>query len=115
VSGKCARRQVARLLVQGGSTQALLLALSHTIDMDVVAECLSEMQRKCRTLQFKILRGTSSEIGDHLKKGHAELAIAGPLEPIWDRLDQRSLYEENLTLTVNQGHRPDALQWMRRS
>ena len=90
---------------KAGSTQALLLALSHTIDMVVVAECLSEMQRKCRTLQFKILRGTSSEIGDHLKKGHADLAIAGPLEPMWDRLDQRSLYEENLILTVNQGHR----------
>ena len=73
--------------------------------MAPLAECLAEMQRKCRSLEFKILRGTASEIGEHLKKGHAELAVAGPLEQTWDRLDQHPLYEEELALTVSPRHR----------
>lgn len=90
---------------KAGSTQALLLALAHTIDMAPLAECLAEMQRKCRSLQFKIMRGTAAEIGEHLKKGHAELAVAGPFGETWDRLDQHPLYEEELALTVSRRHR----------
>lgn len=90
---------------KAGSSQALLLALSHTVDMAPLAECLAEMQRQCRSLEFKILRGTASEIGEHLKKGRAELAVAGPLEQTWDRLDQHPLYKQELALTVSQHHR----------
>jgi len=90
---------------KAGSSQALLLALAHTIDIAALAQCLAEMQRKCRSLEFKILRGTASEIGEHLKKGHAELAVAGPLEQIWGRLDQHPLYEEELALAVSSCHR----------
>jgi DNA-binding transcriptional LysR family regulator len=70
-----------------------------------LAQCLAEMQRKCRSLEFNILRGTASEIGQHLKKGHAELAVAGPLEQPWDRLDQHPLFEEELALAVSSCHR----------
>lgn len=90
---------------KAGSSQALLVALARTIDMAALAECLAEMQRKCRSLEFKIVRGTAGEIGEHLKKGHAELAVAGPLEQTWDRLDQHPLYEEELALTVSPSHR----------
>jgi DNA-binding transcriptional LysR family regulator len=90
---------------KAGSSQALLLGLSHTIDMAAVAECLAEMQRTCRNLQFKVMRGTESEIGEHLKKGQAEVAVAGPLEQTWDRLDQHPLYEEKLALTLSSRHR----------
>jgi DNA-binding transcriptional LysR family regulator len=90
---------------KAGSSQALLLALAHTIDMAALAECLAEMQRKCRSLEFKILRGTAAEIGEHLKKGHAELAVAGPLEQTWDRLDEHPLFEEEVALTVSPRHR----------
>jgi DNA-binding transcriptional LysR family regulator len=90
---------------KAGSSQALLLALSHTIDMAPLAECLAEMQRTCRNLEFKILRGTESEIGEYLKKGQAELAVAGPLGQTWDRLDQHPLYEEKLALVLSPRHR----------
>jgi len=90
---------------KAGSSQALLLAMAHTIDMVPLAQCLAEMQRKCRSLEFNILRGTASEIGQHLKKGHAELAVAGPLEQPWDRLDQHPLFEEELALAVSSCHR----------
>lgn len=90
---------------KAGSSQALLLALANTIEMAALAQCLAEMQRKCRSLEFKILRGTASEIGEHLKNGHAELAVAGPLEQTWDRLDRQPLYEEELALAVSPRHR----------
>lgn len=90
---------------KAGSSQALLLALGHTIDLTALAQCLTEMQRRCCSLEFKILRATAAEIGEHLKKGHAELAVAGPLGETWDRLDQHPLYEEELALTVGPSHR----------
>src|SRR5215475_11087618 len=90
---------------KAGSSQALLLALALTIDMAALTQSLAEIQRKCHSLEFKILRGTASEISEHLKKGHAELAVAGPLEQTWDRLDQHPLYEEELALAVSSCHR----------
>jgi DNA-binding transcriptional LysR family regulator len=88
-----------------GSAQALLLVLARSIDLACIIDCLGEIQRRCSTLQFKILRGSASEIGETLKKGQADLAIAGPLEEAWDRLDRHSLYEEELTLAVAPQHR----------
>jgi DNA-binding transcriptional LysR family regulator len=88
-----------------GSTQSLLLALARSIDLGFVTDCLSEIQRRCSTFEFKILRGSAREISESLKKGQADLAIAGPLEEAWDRLDRHSLFEEELTLAVAPQHR----------
>ena len=88
-----------------GSAQALLLALARSIELSPIIDCLDEIRRRCSTLQFKILRGSASEIRENLKKGQADLAIAGPLEEPWDRLDCHSLYQEELMLTVAPQHR----------
>ena len=88
-----------------GSAQALLLALARSIELSPIIDCLGEIRRRCSTLQFKILRGSASEISENLKKGQADLAIAGPLEEPWDRLDCHSLYQEELMLAVAPQHR----------
>ena len=88
-----------------GSAQSLLIALARSIDLGLVTGCLAEIQRRCSTFEFKILRGSASEISESLKKGQADLAIAGPLEEAWDRLDRHSLFEEELALAVAPQHR----------
>jgi DNA-binding transcriptional LysR family regulator len=87
-----------------GSAQALLLALAHSVELSPIIDCLGEIRRRCSTLQFKILRGSASEIREYLKKGQADLAIAGPLDEAWDRLDRHSLYQEELMLAVAPQH-----------
>jgi DNA-binding transcriptional LysR family regulator len=88
-----------------GSAQSLHLALARSIDLGLVTDCLGEIQRRCSSFEFKVLRGSSAEIGESLKKGQADLAIAGPLEGTWDRLDCRPLFEERLALAVAPRHR----------
>jgi DNA-binding transcriptional LysR family regulator len=88
-----------------GAAQVLSIALSHTIDLRLLAECLAELQRAFSGLQLKILRGGAPEIGETLKRGQVELAIAGPLGQSWERLDAWPLFEELLTLTVGRNHR----------
>jgi DNA-binding transcriptional LysR family regulator len=88
-----------------GSAQVLLLALARTIEVGPATDCLTQIQHRCSSLQFKILRGSAVEISEHLKRGQAELAIAGPIEQAWDRLDHHPLYEEELALAIAPQHR----------
>jgi DNA-binding transcriptional LysR family regulator len=88
-----------------GAAQVLSVALSHTIDMRLIADSLSELQRTFAGLQLRITRGGATEIGDTLKKGQAELAIAGSLGEVWERLDSWPLFEEMLALAVSRNHR----------
>jgi len=88
-----------------GSALAISLALSQTIELQLLAGCLAEMQRVFPGLQLKILRGNSAEISDYLKKGQVEIAIAGPLGQAWDRLDARPLFNEKFAFVVHQDHK----------
>jgi DNA-binding transcriptional LysR family regulator len=88
-----------------GATQALSLALSDTIAMRPLLPCLGELQRSFKGLQLKIGRGTGEDVGQSLKKGQADLAVAGPLAESWDRLDAWPLFEEKLLLTLSAEHR----------
>src|SRR5215510_14208898 len=87
-----------------GATQALSLALSDTIAMRPLLPCLGELQRSFKGLQLKIGRGTGEDVGQSLKKGQADLAVAGPLAESWERLDAWPLFEEKLLLTLSAEH-----------
>jgi DNA-binding transcriptional LysR family regulator len=52
-----------------------------------------------------MLRGSGKEIAEFLKSGTAELAIAGPLDKTWSRLDELLLFEEPYDLVVSPTHR----------
>ena len=53
------------------------------------------------TLEFRLLRGSSKEIGESLKTGEAELGIAVEIDGEWDRLDSWPLFTESFQLVVN--------------
>jgi DNA-binding transcriptional LysR family regulator len=90
--------------IRKGAAASLALAVSPTIDLGLLAPCLGEVQRTFPGLRLQIVRGTASELAEHLKKGHVELAVAGPLGEGWERLDTWPLFHEPLLLAARKDH-----------
>jgi DNA-binding transcriptional LysR family regulator len=91
--------------IKGGEVGTLKLALSRTINLELIASHLAELNRLFGRLKIKLLRGSAPELVELLKAGEAELAVAGELGDIWDRLDRWRLFDEEFRLTVNAAHR----------
>ena len=91
--------------IKKGEVATLRLALSRSIDMALVLPLLTELMRTTNGLDLKFLRGTATEVSEILKKGDADLAVAGPLEEMWDRLDAQALFIEGFQLAVSEKHR----------
>jgi DNA-binding transcriptional LysR family regulator len=87
-----------------GSIAPLSLALSRTIPIELLIPYLSEMVRAFTGLELKFLRGTGAEVGEALKKGDAEIAVAGPLGDGWERLDAWPLFTESYHLMLAAEH-----------
>ncbi|MCC0058913.1 MAG: LysR family transcriptional regulator [Hyphomicrobiaceae bacterium] len=90
--------------IKKGEIGSLRLALSSTIDPGLVTSHVVELGKLFNSLDLKLLRGSASEVLDYLKKGEAELAIAGPIEEEWDRLDRWALFTEGFYLGLTAEH-----------
>jgi DNA-binding transcriptional LysR family regulator len=84
---------------------SLTLILSRSVDLGSVAARLSGLQQQFRSLQLRLLRGTSETIVEALKEGEADLAVAGALAEVWERVDNWPLYEEPFLLITHPNHR----------
>ena len=62
--------------IKKGEVGSLRLALSTTIDPSLVTPHVVELGKLFDGLELKLLRGTGSEVLEHLKQGNVELAIA---------------------------------------
>jgi DNA-binding transcriptional LysR family regulator len=91
--------------IKKGEVATLRIALSRTIDLEIILPFLAELMRAMNGLELKFLRGTASEIAELLKAGDADLALAGPMAEVWDRLDTRVLFTEQFALIVPEDHR----------
>lgn len=87
-----------------GAVVQLTVSLSHAVDLRLLVEPLREMIRIFPTLELKILRGTLSEVADQLKRGEAGLAISGPLNETWERLDSWALFVDPFEAIVSLDH-----------
>ena len=90
--------------IKSGEVGALKLALSRTINLDLLTSHLIELNNLFSRLEVKLLRGTAPEVVELLKSGAAELAVAGDLGEGWDRLDRWPLFTEEFGLIVNAKH-----------
>jgi len=90
--------------IKKGEIGSLRLALSYTIDANLVTSHVVELGKLFNNLDLKLLRGDANEVLDYLKKGEAELAIAGPLGEEWDRLDSWPLFTEGFRLAIAEQH-----------
>ncbi|HTO85167.1 MAG TPA: LysR substrate-binding domain-containing protein [Methylomirabilota bacterium] len=99
-----AAQSVADVARKGEATP-LALAVANSIDLALVAAALAEVSRAYPATPLRVSRGTAAEIADFLKKGEAELAVAGPLEAPPERLDCWPLFSEPYALFVHREHR----------
>jgi len=87
-----------------GTSAPLRLALSHTVDLNLLTRSLTELVRVFPGLELSFYRGTAADLAEHLKRGDSELAVAGPLAANWDRIDTWPLFEEGYRVTLNRAH-----------
>jgi DNA-binding transcriptional LysR family regulator len=90
---------------KSGEIGALRIALTHSVDLTLLIPFLDQIKRQFNRLEFRFIRGNSREIGEILKKGEAELAIAAEIDETWDRLDSWPLFTEDFQLVINRHHR----------
>jgi DNA-binding transcriptional LysR family regulator len=90
--------------IKTGELGSLRLALSHTVELALLAPHISELRRLFGRLELKLQRGTAAKILELLKSGEAELAVASDLGEQWDRLDRWPLFNESFQVVVDGRH-----------
>jgi DNA-binding transcriptional LysR family regulator len=91
--------------ISSGQGSSLAIAVSHTVNLALLTTPLAEVSRICPSVQLRVRRSSGPEIAELLKKGEVELALAGPLGAVWERLDIWPLFTEPFELIVHGGHR----------
>jgi DNA-binding transcriptional LysR family regulator len=101
--GAASARALARQ-VAGGEAVSLSIGISHSVNVELMMGCLSELYRSFPSLQLKIRRGAAAEILELLKAGEVEIAVAGPFDQAWDRLESWALFTEGYELAIAGTH-----------
>ncbi|HAH11188.1 MAG TPA: transcriptional regulator, partial [Alphaproteobacteria bacterium] len=78
----------------------LTLAVSHTVNLEVIMESIAGLFGGLPGVQLSLRHGGGEEILGLLKDGAVELAVAGPLDDGWNRLDRWTLYQEPYALAM---------------
>jgi DNA-binding transcriptional LysR family regulator len=91
--------------VKTSAVAPLSIAVSSSVDPSLLAPAIGELFRAFRGMRLKLRRGSPAEIVELLKRGEAEIAIAGLLGETWERLDAWPIFSEGLELVVHCEHR----------
>jgi DNA-binding transcriptional LysR family regulator len=91
--------------IKSGAVAQLSVALSVTIDLMLFTTFLMELVKAFPGLELRFFRGTNQDVAEYLKKGDADVAIAGRMEGLWDRLDTWPIFREPYHLFVSSNHR----------
>ena len=97
-------KSVAREFLKEGHAP-LRIVLARTVEMEALSSVFAELAKAFPKMEIRMSRNPPHEIGEKLKSGEAEVAISGPLEAEWDRLETRKLYEQKFGLLLNKYHR----------
>jgi DNA-binding transcriptional LysR family regulator len=97
-------KAVAREFLKEGHSP-LNLAMSRTIEMELLSPFLAELYEAFPKIEIKVSRGPSEEISEKLKSGDAEVGISGPLTDSWDRFEARKLYEQQFGVLLCRDHK----------
>nr|WP_051953553.1 LysR family transcriptional regulator [Methylocapsa aurea] len=88
-----------------GAVAPLALAISHSVSLSLLVSHLTELSRAFEGLELRLLRGARDDIAGQLRKGEADIAVAGPLLESWDRLESWPLFTERVHVAVSTTHR----------
>lgn len=90
--------------IKRGEVPSLSLAVSRTVDVDLILASLAEMHRSFPGIQLKLRRGTGAEVSKLLKNGDVDLALGGPMGETWERLETWPMFTESFDLVVGVDH-----------
>ncbi len=90
--------------VKTSAIAPLCIVVSNSVELRLIAPLIAELFRAYPGMRLKVRRGSPAEIVEILKRGEAELAVAGPLRESWDRLDAWPIFSEGVELAVHTGH-----------
>lgn len=71
--------------LKSGAVTPLKLALSSSTNIAILLPQLIELSRNFAGMELKFFRGAAAELADQLKRGGADLGVAGPLTGEWER------------------------------
>jgi len=91
--------------LKSGAVTPLKLALSSSINIAILLPQLVELSGNFAGMELNLFRGASVELADQLKRGAADLGVAGPLTGEWERFDRWTLFTETFVLAVSENHR----------
>jgi len=72
--------------------------------MELLSPLLTEISTAFPGIEVRVFRGPPVDIGEKLKSGDVELAIAGPLGDEWERFEARKLFEERFRALSTRRH-----------
>ena len=90
--------------IKTGTVAPMKLGLSRGFPIDPLIPLLSELMRAFKGLELTFVRGTASEICEALKRGDIEVALAGPLDQSWERLESWALFAQKFDVIVHRSH-----------
>ena len=90
--------------IKDGKTGSLRIALTWSVDFDVVAGALKEVSRAYQNVSLTCQRASQDEVLESLRSGETDLAISGPINESWERLNSRPLFDEPHCVTVSKNH-----------
>jgi DNA-binding transcriptional LysR family regulator len=93
-------KSVAREYLKEGHAPLSIL-LARTVEMEALSPIFNELARAFPRIELRMSRNPPHEIGEKLKAGDAEIAISGPLEDEWSRLETHMLYQQFFGLLMN--------------
>jgi DNA-binding transcriptional LysR family regulator len=96
-------RDVARAVTKN-EVAPLALTVSHSVNLEIFMGPIAELFRGFPGIQLRITHGSGEDVLRRLKEGGAELAIAGPLEDNWERLERWPLFTEEFELSMPMEH-----------
>jgi len=90
--------------IKTSAVAPLSIAVSQSVNINLLLPPLREISRVYPGLQLKVRRGSAEVIANLLKEGDVELAVAGPLDESWDRLDRWPILDEAFLLALHSEH-----------
>ncbi len=82
----------------------LSVGVSDSVNVELIMGPIAEMFSNFRGLQLKLHHGGGVATLELLKQGDAQIAVAGPIEDSWSRLDHWALFEEPFELAIGRDH-----------
>jgi DNA-binding transcriptional LysR family regulator len=96
-------KSIARAVTKN-EVAPLALGVSHSVNLEIFMAPIAELFRSFSGAQLRIAHGAGADVLKRLKEGGAELALAGPVEDAWERLDRWPLFTEGFELAMSLSH-----------